>query len=190
MLVFWKTAAGDARGAEDRHFGLCGGARAACVAGRVSDLPELKHAPVFRYNRFFRPMLERVGGGRMESGRGDPRAGQLAGKLVPVPAAPFLAGKPTSTLGHSFDAFVEAYTSGKPPAFANVGSQAKFVEPSANGTAVTHLFRYEDQARPDRLPGGAACGQRSTSRAGMYREGGGPEISPETEVEAASQMRR
>ena len=47
----------------------------------------------------------------------------------------------------SFDAFVEAYTRGERPPFANVGSQAKFIEPRPNGTAVTHLFRYEHQAK-------------------------------------------
>ncbi|KZY29446.1 hypothetical protein A3731_26420 [Roseovarius sp. HI0049] len=45
-----------------------------------------------------------------------------------------------------FDAFVQAYMKGDRPVFANVGSQAKFLEPQRNGTAVTHLFRYEDQA--------------------------------------------
>ncbi|MDX1781967.1 MAG: gamma-glutamyl kinase, partial [Thalassovita sp.] len=29
--------------------------------------------------------------------------------------------------------------------FANVGSQYKFLEPRPNGTAIDHLFRYEDQ---------------------------------------------
>ena len=38
-----------------------------------------------------------------------------------------------------------AYIQPKPPAYANVGSQAKFLEPRPNGTAVTHLFRYENQ---------------------------------------------
>ena len=33
----------------------------------VSDPPELKHAPVYRYNRFFRPMFEKVCGVEMET---------------------------------------------------------------------------------------------------------------------------
>mgnify|MGYP000442191496 CR=1 FL=1 len=42
--------------------------------------------------------------------------------------------------------FVTAYTKGERPPFANVGSQAKFVEPRPNGISVRHLFRYENQA--------------------------------------------
>jgi hypothetical protein len=34
---------------------------------------------------------------------------------------------------------------GKPPPFAKVGSQAKFLEAQKNGTGVSHLFAYEDQ---------------------------------------------
>ena len=34
----------------------------------VLDPPDLKHAPLYRYNRFFRPMFEKVGAGsRMET---------------------------------------------------------------------------------------------------------------------------
>ena len=50
-----------------------------------------------------------------------------------------------STHGISFDDFVTEYMKGKRAAFAQVGSQTKFLEPQNNGTAVTHLFRYEDQ---------------------------------------------
>jgi hypothetical protein len=35
---------------------------------------------------------------------------------------------------------------GDKPAFANVGSQVRFLEPRPNGTKVDHLFRYEDEA--------------------------------------------
>jgi len=36
------------------------------AAIRVSDPPELKHAPVYRYNRFFRPMMEKMGAEHMD----------------------------------------------------------------------------------------------------------------------------
>ena len=63
----------------------------------------------------------------------------------------FLDGKPVSTRGISFDAFVQGYLQGKRPDFANVGSQATFLAPRPNGTAITHLFRYEDAERLDRF---------------------------------------
>lgn len=56
-----------------------------------------------------------------------------------------LDDKPSSTKGITFDDYVAAYCQGDQPAFAKVGSQAKFLEPQRNGTAVTHLFRYDDQ---------------------------------------------
>ncbi len=151
----------------------------------VSEPPELKHAPVFRYNRFFRPMLERVGGGRMDLVAVIREPISWLGSWYRYRQRAFLAGKPTSTLGYSFDAFVDAYTMGKRPAFANVGSQSKFVEPSANGTGVTHLFRYEDQHTligflEERLSVSLDLPRRNVS------EGKAPEISPETK----SKLRR
>ena len=56
-------------------------------------------------------------------------------------------GHPKSTHEVSFDEFIDAYCRGNRPPFANVGSQAKFLEPRPNGTSVDHLFRYEDQPK-------------------------------------------
>lgn len=112
----------------------------------ILNPPELKHAPVYRYNRFFRPMFEKMGAEDMET---------LAVMREPVSwlsswyryrQRPFMTGKPNSTEGISFDEFVDGYCKGNRPGFANVGSQAKFLEPRPNGTRVTHLFRYENQA--------------------------------------------
>lgn len=116
--------------------------RAAMV---VRQPPELKHAPVFRYNRFFRPMIDKFMGEGFDVlavmrepldwlgswYRYRQRAGQEDAR--------------NSTHGISFDTFVTEYMKGKRAAYAQVGSQAKFLEPQKNGTAVTHLFRYEDQ---------------------------------------------
>lgn len=112
----------------------------------VRDPPELKHAPVFRYNRFFRPMLERFLGEGLSVIAVMREPVDWLGSWYRYRRRPFLDGQRTSTAGISFDDFVTAYTRGDRPAFANVGSQAKFLEPQRNGTAVTHLFRYEDQA--------------------------------------------
>lgn len=112
----------------------------------VTAPPELKHAPVFRYNRFFRQMVERFVG---------PDVAILAVMREPVDwlgswyryrGRAALRGHPNGTQGISFDEFVQAYCRREPPDFARVGSQAKFLEPQRNGVRVTHLFRYEDQA--------------------------------------------
>ncbi|PVA11672.1 gamma-glutamyl kinase [Pelagivirga sediminicola] len=116
----------------------------------VSDPPELKHAPVFRYNRFFRPALEKFIGEDLHviAVMREPVA--WLGSWFRYRQRPFLEGKPGSTAGMSFDAFVQDYLQGRQPRHANVGSQSKFLEPQRNGTAATHLFRYEDPAALER----------------------------------------
>ncbi|GAA4229662.1 hypothetical protein GGQ68_001544 [Sagittula marina] len=112
----------------------------------VNDPPELKHAPVYRYNRFFRPMLEKVGGDDMELLAVIREPISWLGSWYRYRQRGFLEGRPTSTRGMSFDDFCQAYATGDRPPFANVGSQAKFVEPRPNGISVTHLFKYENQS--------------------------------------------
>lgn len=112
----------------------------------ISNPPELKHAPVYRYNRFFRPMFEKAcGEENMETMAVMREPISWLGSWYRYRQRDFLKGKANSTLGISFDEFVDAYCKGDKPAFANVGSQAKFLEPRPNGTKVTHLFRYDNQ---------------------------------------------
>lgn len=112
----------------------------------ISDPPELKHAPLYRYNRFFRPMFEKACKAEMETLAVMREPIDWLGSWYRYRRRPFMEGKPNSTHGVSFDDFVLAYCQDKPPSFANVGSQYKFLEPRPNGTAIDHLFRYEDQA--------------------------------------------
>lgn len=112
----------------------------------VNDPPELKHAPVYRYNRFFRPMFDKVGAEQMDILAVIREPVSWLGSWYRYRQRGFLDGRPTSTKGISFDAFCQAYATGDRPAFANVGSQAKFIEPRPNGVSVTHLFKYENQA--------------------------------------------
>lgn len=114
----------------------------------VSDPPELKHAPVYRYNRFFRPMFERVCDANMETLAVMREPISWLGSWYRYRRRPFMKGKANSTHDISFDEFVQAYAQGDRPGFANVGSQFKFLEPRPNGTKVNHMFRYED---PNRL---------------------------------------
>lgn len=111
----------------------------------VRDPPELKHAPVFRYNRFYRPALEKFIGTPLDIVAVMREPVDWLGSWYRYRRRPFTKGQRTSTHDVTFDEFVEAYTRGDKPPFANVGSQAKFLEPQKNGTAVTHLFRYDDQ---------------------------------------------
>lgn len=111
----------------------------------VLDPPELKHAPLYRYNRFFRPMFEKACKSDLETLAVMREPISWLGSWYRYRRRPFMEGKPNATHDISFDEFVEAYCQGNPPGFARVGSQAKFLEARPNGTAITHLFRYEDQ---------------------------------------------
>ena len=112
----------------------------------VNDPPELKHAPLYRYNRFFRPMFEKVGGSDIETLAAIREPISWLGSWYRYRRRPFMKGHPNATHDIDFDTFVEGYLMGKPPGYANVGSQAKFLEARPNGTVVTHLFQYEAQA--------------------------------------------
>ncbi len=112
----------------------------------VNDPPELKHAPLFRYNRFFRPMFEKAcKEDGMETLAIMREPVDWLGSWYRYRQRDFVKGKPTSTENISFDDFLLEYCKEGRKPFANVGSQAKFLEPRPNGTKVNHLFKYEDQ---------------------------------------------
>ncbi|MGR3623049.1 gamma-glutamyl kinase [Pseudophaeobacter sp.] len=113
----------------------------------ITNPPELKHAALYRYNRWIRPMFERVCGVELEVVAVMREPISWLGSWYRFRQRPFMDGKPNSTKGISFDDFVRGYCKGKQPEYANVGSQATFLEPQKNGCRVTHLFRYEDQPR-------------------------------------------
>ncbi len=112
----------------------------------ISNPPELKHAPVYRYNRFFRPMFERAckeDNMKVMAVMREPVS--WLGSWYRFRRRDSMIGHRNSTHEYTFDEFVDAYTKGNKPAFANVGSQAKFLEGRPNGTKIEYLFRYENQ---------------------------------------------
>lgn len=117
------------------------------AAMAILDPPELKHAPIYRYNRFFRPMLEKFIGEDIETVAVMREPISWLGSWYRFRQRPFMKGKQNATHGISFEEFVQSYLQDPRPPFANVGSQSKFLEPRPNGTSVTHLFRYENMDR-------------------------------------------
>lgn len=117
----------------------------------ISEPPTLKHAPVYRYNRFVRPMFLKICDTELEVMAVMREPISWLGSWWRYRQRPFMKGKPNATHGISFDDFILAYMKGKKPDFADVGSQFKFMESQPNGTGVTHLFRYEDQPRLQRF---------------------------------------
>ena len=112
----------------------------------ISDPPELKHSPLYRYNRWVRPMYEKVCGAELEVVAIMREPISWLGSWYRFRQRPHLDGRPTSTKDMSFDEFVTDYCRGNRPPHANVGSQAKFLEAQPNGCCVTHLFAYENLA--------------------------------------------
>ncbi len=139
----------------------------------ITGPPLLKHAPVYRYNRFVRPMFERVCAVELDVLAVMREPISWLGSWWRYRQRPSMEGHPNSTKGITFDDFVLAYMKGKRPGFAEVGSQYRFLEAQPNGTAVTHLFRYEEQEK-----------LRSflTQRLGVSFELGQENVSPKSDV--------
>ena len=113
----------------------------------IQDPPELKHAPLIRYNRFIRPMYDIVCNTQLDTMAVIREPISWMGSWYRYRQRPFLKGKPTSTQDISFDTFVRGYLQSSPPAYAHIGSQARFITPRAGTPPVTYLFRYKNQSR-------------------------------------------
>ena len=113
----------------------------------ISEPPMLKHAPVYRYNRFIRPMFLKVCDAELELMAVMREPISWLGSWYRYRRRPFMQGKPNATFDVSFDEFVLAYMKGKKPGFADVGSQSNFMASQPNGTGITHYFKYENQDR-------------------------------------------
>jgi len=110
----------------------------------LENPPGLKHVPLFRYNRFLKPLFSVI--------EPDTKFETMA--LVREPISwlgswyryrrrDALIGDPNSTRSLTFDAFVEGYLADPRPGFAEVGSPRRFVSNGQGKVAVRHLFQYE-----------------------------------------------
>ena len=151
----------------------------------ISDPPLLKHAPVYRYNRFLRPMFKQVCDVELElmAVMRDPI--DWLSSWYRYRQRPFMQGKDNATHGLSFDEFVQGYMKGQKPGFANVGSQAKFLETQPNGCGVTHLFRYEDQGKVQNF-----LQDRLSHEFSLKRENTSPEMSVHLSPNVEEKLRR
>ncbi|MEY8882572.1 gamma-glutamyl kinase [Donghicola sp. XS_ASV15] len=109
----------------------------------ISNPPELKHLPVYRYTRFMEKMFDKATGRTPETVAVVREPIDWLGSWYRYRQRPELQGRPNSTSDVAFDDFVLEYTKGKPAPFANVGSQARFLAGEEGRICgVTHLFRY------------------------------------------------
>jgi hypothetical protein len=105
--------------------------------------PVLKHTNVARFNRFVGPYLEAAAGGpfTVVALMREPR--DWLGSWYRYRSRDDIPDAAKSTRGMSFDAFVQAWCRTPRPAFADVGSQARFLKP-ADGRGADRVFRYEN----------------------------------------------
>lgn len=113
----------------------------------ITDPPIVKHTPVYRYMRFLRPYFAACGAENLETMAMVRHPVDWLGSWYRYRQRDDLARHPNSTRDISFDDFVRGYLKREQPAFAQVGSQAKFLTNGEGEVEVTHLFRYEDQPR-------------------------------------------
>lgn len=104
--------------------------------------PALKHTNVQRYHRFIGPYLEITSGQSFELTALMREPKDWLGSWYRYRQRDDVTDPRKSTLGKSFDEFVNAYCQDEPPEFAAVGSQARFLAPKKE-RGVDHLFRYE-----------------------------------------------
>jgi hypothetical protein len=141
MLVFWDERLAFLATPKTGSTAIAA-ALESLAAVSVQRPPLLKHTTVHRYRRFVGPYLE--------------AASKDSFTLVALMREPrdwlgswyrFRQREDTapdrSTREMSFDAFVRAWCDDPRPAFADVGSQARFLRPR-QGVGVDRLFRYED----------------------------------------------
>lgn len=146
MLVFWKERLVFLAVPKTGTTAI-EGALAPRASMVLRDPPHLKHSPAYRYRRFLAPFFEKAGGQEMETVAVIRHPVDWLSSWYRYRRRDDLEGRPNSTKGMTFDAFVTEYTKGRPAPFAAVGSQAKFVSDAEGGIAVDHLFRYEEQDR-------------------------------------------
>ena len=141
MLVFWEARLAFLATPKTGSTAIAA-ALESLAAVSVQRPPVLKHTSVHRFRRFVGPYLE--------------AASKADWTLVALMREPrdwlgswyrFRQREETdpknSTRGLSFDAFVRAWCSDPRPAFADVGSQERFLRPR-QGQGVDRLFRYEE----------------------------------------------
>ena len=113
------------------------------AAVSIQRPPVLKHTTVARFHRFVGPYLAAAAGGpfTVVALMREPR--DWLGSWYRYRSRDDIPDAAKSTQGMSFDDFVQAWCSTPRPAFADVGSQARFLQ-GAEGRGADRVFRYEN----------------------------------------------
>lgn len=145
MLVFWKPKLVFLATPKTGTTAIAA-ALESMAAVAIQRPPTLKHTTVHRYHRFLHGYLEAASGGpfAVVAMIREPR--DWLGSWYRFRQRDGMTDAAESTVGISFDDFVQAYCRADRPEFANVGSQERFLRPR-QGLWLDQLFRYEDIGR-------------------------------------------
>ncbi len=142
MLVFWKPKLVFLAQPKTGTTAIAA-ALESLAAVSIPRPPVLKHTTVHRYHRFIHPFLEDTSGGPFEVVAMIREPRDWLGSWYRYRQRDALADEQESTLGMTFETFVQAYCREKRPEFASIGSQERFLRPR-QGKWLDKLFRYED----------------------------------------------
>ena len=109
----------------------------------IQNPPALKHTPVRRYQRFLAPYLRSAAGEDFTVVALMREPIDWLGSWYRYRQRDAIPIKERSTRGMDFDSFVAAHLADPCPGFADVGSQARFLDPG-NGPGIDRVFRYEN----------------------------------------------
>ena len=109
----------------------------------IQNPPALKHTPVRRYQRFLAPYLRSAAGEDFTVVALMREPIDWLGSWYRYRQRDAIPIKERSTRGMDFDSFVTAHLADPCPGFADVGSQARFLDPG-NGPGIDRVFRYEN----------------------------------------------
>lgn len=142
MLIFWKERlvflANTKAGSTSLEAALESLAHVA-----IQRPPELKHLRASRYERHIAPLLARLSGERFTTLALMREPIDWLGSWYRYRTRDEIREAERSTAGIDFAEFCEAYLSPNPPAFAQVGSQARFLSGPDGAVLVDRVFRYE-----------------------------------------------
>lgn len=110
---------------------------------RLSRHPAVKHTPYRKYKRLLEPFISTVIDAEPDRIAAFREPVDWLGSWYRYRSRQELLGTANSTRDVTFNQFIESYLQDESPAYARVGSQAKFVSDKNGTLGMTHLFRYD-----------------------------------------------
>lgn len=148
---------------------------------RLAKSPSAKHTPYRKYKRFLEPFVMTLTDDEPDTVAMIREPIDWLGSWYRYRGRSDIAGSSNSTADISFDTFVEAYLTDKPPEFARVGSQARFLSDKDGNLGMSYLFCYEDMAGMVQFLG---------NRLGHSIVLGHANVSPAAELSLSPELRR